>query len=212
MFLNEDVKEKVKEVFQGLKDEVDFVVFTKQSDCQYCNDNQKLIEEIAELSNKISLKVFDFQNDKEQVAKYNIDKVPATAIMGKDNCGMRFYGIPTGYDFAALIESIRLISTGETQLTNQENEYLKNLKEDVHLQVFVSPGCPHCPAATIMALQMAKASNKVKADMIDSSQFPHLANKYNVSAVPHTVINETSHQVGAAPASMIIEKINQVLV
>ena len=211
MFLNEEVREKVKERFQDLKDDVELLVFTQKSDCQHCDDNQKLTEEIAGLSDKISIKVFDFQIDKEQAAKHGIDKVPATAIIGKDNHSIRFYGIPTGYDFAAFIEGICLISTGETQLTSEENEYLKNLEKDIHLQVFVSPGCPHCPSATIVAHQMAKASSKVKADMIDSSQFPHLAKKYNVSAVPHTVINETSHQVGAAPASMIIEKINQVL-
>lgn len=211
MLLNEELREKVKERFQELKDDVLLIVFTQQSECQYCGDNQKLIEEIAELSDKISIKVFDFQADKEEVDKYSIDKVPATAIVGKDDYGIRLYGIPIGYDFVSLIESIRLVSTGETELTSQENEYLENLEKDAHLQVFVSPGCPHCPSATIVAYQIARVSSKVKADMIDSSQFPHLANKYNVSAVPHTVINETSHQLGAVPALMIIEKINETL-
>ena len=211
MFLNEEVREQIKERFQKLKDAVELIVFTQQSECQYCEDNRKLVEEIAELSDKISVKVFDFQTDKEQASKYGIDKVPATAIVGKDDYGIRLYGIPTGYDFVSLIEGISLVSIGETQLTGQENEYLNNLEKDAHLQVFVSPGCPHCPSATTVAYQMARVSSKVKADMIDSSQFPHLAKEYSVSAVPHTVINETSHQLGAAPAPMIIEKINETL-
>lgn len=211
MFLNEEVREQIKERFQELKDAVELIVFTQQSECQYCEDNRKLVEEIAELSDKISVKVFDFQTDKEQADKYGINKVPAIAIVGKDDYGIRLYGIPTGYDFVSLIEGISLVSIGETQLTGQENEYLNNLEKDAHLQVFVSPGCPHCPSATTVAYQMARVSSKVKADMIDSSQFPHLAKEYSVSAVPHTVINETSHQLGAAPAPMIIEKINETL-
>lgn len=211
MLLNKELREEVKERFQDLKDDVLLIVFTQQDECRYCRDNQKLMEEIAELSDKISIKVFDFQADKEQADKYGIDKVPATAIVGKDDYGIRLYGIPMGFDFVSLIESIRLVSTGETELTAQENEYLENLEKNVHLRVFVSPGCPHCPSATITAYQMARVSSKVKADMIDSSQFPHLANKYNVSAVPHTVINETTYQVGAAPALMIIEKIKEIL-
>ena len=211
MLLNDETREQVKERFRELKDAVELIVFTQQSGCQYCGDNQKLAEEIAELSNKISVKVFDFQTDKEQVDKYGIGKVPATAIIGKNDYGIRAYGIPAGYDFVSLIESIQLVSTGETQLTSQENEYLNNIKKDAHLQVFVSSGCPHCPSATKVAYQMARVSSKVKADMIDSSQFPHLAKKYNVSGVPHTVINETSYQIGAAPAPMIIEKINETL-
>lgn len=211
MFLNEETREQIKERFRELKDAVELIVFTQQSECQYCEDNRKLVEEIAELSDKISVKVFDFQTDKEQADKYGIDKVPAIAIVGKDDYGIRLYGIPTGYDFASLIESIPLVSIGETQLTSQENEYLNNLEKDIHLQVFVSPGCPHCPSATTVAYQMARVSSKIKADMIDSSQFPHLAKEYSVSAVPHTVVNETSHQLGAVPVPVIIEKINETL-
>ncbi|MFH1046236.1 MAG: thioredoxin family protein [Candidatus Omnitrophota bacterium] len=209
--MNEELKSQIKERFKDLKDDVTLVVFTQQSECQYCEENQELAKEVSEISDKISTKVFDFQSDKEQAKKYGIDKVPAIAIIGKVDYGIRLYGIPTGYDFVSLIEGIRIVSTGETQLTSEENKYLANLDKDTHLQVFVSPDCPHCPSATIVAQQMAIASSKVKADMIDSSQFPHLAKKYNVRGVPHTVINETSHQEGAAPISMIIAKINETL-
>lgn len=209
MLLNEEVKSQIKERFRNLKDGVKLVVFTQQSECQYCENNQKLAEEVSELSDKISVTVFDFQSDKEQVKKYGIDKVPAIAIIGKVDYGIRLYGIPTGYDFVSLIEGIRIVSTEETELTSEDSKYLANLDKDTHLQVFVSPGCPHCPSATMVAQQMARVSSNVKADMIDSSQFPHLARKYNVSGVPHTVINETSYQQGAVPIPMIIAKINE---
>ncbi|MBL7070572.1 MAG: thioredoxin family protein [Candidatus Omnitrophica bacterium] len=209
MLLNEEVRGQLKERFRDLKDDVKLVIFTKKDDCRHCGDNQKLMEEIADLSGKISVEVFDIQADKEQVDKYGIDKVPATAVVGREDYGIRLYGMPTGYDFVSLIESIHLVSTGETQFTDEENKYLKGLKKDAHLQVFVSPGCPHCPAATIVAHQMARVSGKVRSDMIDSSQFPQLASKYKVSGVPHTVINETSSQLGAVPAPVIIKKINE---
>ena len=211
MFLNEELKNQIKERFKDLKDDVKLVVFTQQSECQHCEENQELAKEVGELSDKISVTVLDFQSDKEQVKKYGIDKVPAMAIIGKTDYGIRLYGIPTGYDFVSFIDGIRIVSTGETQLTTEDNAYLINLDKDTHLQVFVSPNCPHCPSATIVAQQMAIVSKNVKADMIDSSQFPHLAKKYNVKGVPHTVINETSHQEGAAPIPMIIAKINETL-
>ncbi|MFH1772314.1 MAG: thioredoxin family protein [Candidatus Omnitrophota bacterium] len=211
MLLNDEARKKVREKFRALKDDVKLIVFTQESGCQYCSENKELMEEIAQLSDKISVEVLDLKKDKERVAKYGITNVPATAIVGKEDYNIRLYGIPSGYDFLSLIEGISLVSTGETQLTGQDIEYLNNLKKDVHLQVFVSSGCPHCPSAAMVANQMAKASSRVKADIIDSSQFPHLASKYNVSAVPHTVVNETSFQLGAAPAAMIIDKINETL-
>lgn len=211
MFLTEELKSQIKERFKDLKDDVKLAVFTQQSECQYCEENQELAKEVSELSDKVSVTVFDFQSDKEEAKKYGIDKVPAIAIIGKTDYGICLYGLPTGYDFVSFIEGIRIVSTGETQLTSEDNKYLANLNKDTHLQVFVSPNCPHCPSATIVAQQLAIVSSNVKADMIDSSQFPDLAKKYNVRGVPHTVINETSHQEGAAPIPTIIAKINEAL-
>ncbi|MFC1698889.1 thioredoxin family protein, partial [Candidatus Omnitrophota bacterium] len=122
MFLNEEICSQVKERFNDLKDDVKLVVFTQQSECQHCEENQKLAEEVSALSDKISTTVFDFRSDKEQVKKYGIDKVPAIAIIGKADYGIRLYGMPTGYDFISLIEGIRIVSTGETQLTSEDNE------------------------------------------------------------------------------------------
>jgi predicted DsbA family dithiol-disulfide isomerase len=43
------------------------------------------------------------------------------------------------------------------------------------------------------------ATDHVTADMVESSEFPFLAVKYNVHGVPHTVINEEHSIVGAEP-------------
>jgi alkyl hydroperoxide reductase subunit AhpF len=77
--------------------------------------------------------------------------------------------------------------------------------------VFVTPTCPYCPGAVVLAHRMGYYSPKVKADMIEATEFPHLAMKYNVMGVPRTVINETEFQEGAAPENMIIDKIKAVL-
>lgn len=211
MFFNEEVQTKLKEIFQTLKTPVEIVTFSKKENCPSCDDNQKLMEELAGLSGKISVKNCDFDSDKEQTDKYGVDKVPCSAILGEKDYGMRLYGLPSGYDFSALIEAIKLASSEETQLTQQEKEYLSTLNKDIHVQVFVSSGCPYCPAAALTAYEMAKTNDKIKTDVIDSSQFSDLAAKYNVSGVPHTVINDTIHQVGAVPASELIAKIKTQL-
>ena len=43
------------------------------------------------------------------------------------------------------------------------------------------------------------ASDHISADMVETSEFPFLAVKYNVHGVPHTVINEEHSIVGAEP-------------
>jgi len=39
----------------------------------------------------------------------------------------------------------------------------------------------------------------VRADIVEASEFPALAQQYNVYAVPKTVINETKELIGALP-------------
>jgi predicted DsbA family dithiol-disulfide isomerase len=51
----------------------------------------------------------------------------------------------------------------------------------------------------------------VRADMVEAMEFPHLATKYQVSGVPRTVINETTHIVGAVPEPTLMEKLREAL-
>jgi hypothetical protein len=51
------------------------------------------------------------------------------------------------------------------------------------------------------------ASDNIVADMVETSTFPHLVNKYNVKGVPHTVINEEESVVGAVPETELAQKI-----
>lgn len=209
--LNKKVIKQLQEVFAVLKKEVTLKYFTQSIECQFCSDTRELLEEVAEISKKIKLEVYDFVEDKEEVEKYNIDKIPAIVVMDEKDYGIRFYGIPGGYEFGSLVEAIKLVSTGETMLSNEGKKFLDGLKKDVHLQVFVTPTCPYCPGAVVLAHHLAYYSPKVKGDMVEASEFPHLSIKYNVMGVPRTVINETEYLEGAAPEAMLIDKIKAVL-
>lgn len=140
-----------------------------------------------------------------------MDKIPAIAIIGEKDYGIRFYGIPAGYEFSSLLSAILMVSTGMVKLGEDTKKFLDKLSKPVHMQVFVTPTCPYCPQAVILAHQMAFYSNNVKADMVEVSEFPHLAQKYQVQGVPRTTINENWYQEGAAPEQMIIAKIEESL-
>ncbi len=90
-------------------------------------------------------------------------------------------------------------------------EALAKLTEPISMQVFVTPTCPYCPQAVILAHQMAIASPMVQADMVEAMEFPHLATKYQVMGVPRTVINETVHIEGAAPEPMVLDRLWEAL-
>ena len=211
MLLQENIKKEVRKQFQNLKKPVRIIVFTQKMECQFCKDTHSLMEELAELSDKISIEVYDFIDNTDKAKEYGIDKIPGVVIAGEKDFGIKFYGIPGGYEFTSLIEAVTSVSMGEADLENDTRTFLDSLTEDIHLQVFVTPTCPYCPRAVILAHHMALYSDKVKADMVEVTEFPHLGNKYQVQGVPRTVINETEFAEGAVPEGMMVEKIKAAM-
>jgi len=133
-------KETIIAMFQeSLANPVRLVNFTQALECQFCTETRQLVEEVAALSDKIELEVYDFVTDKEKAEEYGIDKIPAIAILGQKDYGVRYYGIPSGYEFSSLIEDIVDISKGEVELLPATIEALAGLAEPLHFQVFVTP-------------------------------------------------------------------------
>lgn len=208
---DDKIKKELGEILQTLKKGITLKYFSQELECRYCKDTHDLLDELTGFSDKIKLEVYDFVKDKDIVDNYSIDKIPAIVVEDGTDYGIRFFGIPGGYEFASLIEAIRLVSAGDTTLKAETKTFLDNLESDVHLQVFVTPTCPYCPGSVILGHQMAHYSPRVKSDMIEATEFPHLAQKYQVMGVPRTVINETVFLEGAAPEEGLVEKIKEAL-
>lgn len=213
--LKEEDRAALKKEFASLREPVTIIVFTQEMECQYCRETRMIAEEVAALSDKINLEVYDFVQDKAVAEQYHIDKIPATVMMrGGDQAkdyGIRYYGIPSGYEFTSVIEDILMISKGDSGLSDATKKLLKGLTQPLHLQVFVTPTCPYCPPAVRLAHQMAMESDLVQADMVEAIEFPHLSHKYQVQGVPRTVINEVAHLEGAAPEQMLMAKIREAV-
>jgi len=137
--LTEDVRSKVQEEFKELPGNVKLVVFTQEFECANCRENHSLAEEVAALSDQVDIEVNDFVLDKVAVERYGVDKIPAIAVEGEKDYGVRFYGVPAGYEFASLIEAIKAVSAGESGLAAKTKETLAGLRDPLHLQVFVTP-------------------------------------------------------------------------
>lgn len=207
-FLKEKDKQEIIKRFENLKDKVKILFFTQELDCQYCRETGQLLKELSELSDKIKLETYNFINDKEIADKFGIDKVPGIVVMSEDiDYGIRYYGIPAGYEFSSLLESIEMISTGDTQLSQDVIEKVKTINKPVHIQVFVTPTCPYCPSAVLMGHALAILNRNIRADMVEATEFPQLAYKYNVRGVPRVVINENHFFEGALPENLYVDEV-----
>ncbi len=209
--LPDNVKEEVKKEFEKLQNPVKLVVFTQELECQYCKENYQLALEVASLSDKISIEAYNFAIDKKKVEEYGIDKIPAIVVEGEKDYGIRFYGIPGGYEFSSLVEGIKIVGLRDSGLSEESKSSLKKIDKPIHIQVFITLTCPYCPRAVHTAHQLAMESDFIKADMIEAQEFPHLANKYNVYAVPKVVINEKVQFEGALPESAFLAQVMSAL-
>ncbi len=150
--LKDSDREQLRKIFEGLQNPVKLLFFTQALDCDYCPLTQQVLEEAVSLSDKISLETLNFAIDKEQVRAFNISRVPAIAVVrvetksedGKTETtdrdyGIRFYGVPAGFEFGTLVSDILDVSRGESGLSPQSKAELARLNSPVHLQVFTTP-------------------------------------------------------------------------
>ncbi|HEV8643301.1 MAG TPA: hypothetical protein VGV13_19645 [Methylomirabilota bacterium] len=140
MFLNPQNEKEVRQAFAQLRDPVKLVVFSQSLEAaDLCAENEQLVREVVTLSDKISVEVLNLAIDRERSAQYGIDRVPAIVVEGARDFGIRFYGVPTGYEFSNLIDAIVVASTGEPALSQETRTALAGLTADVDIKVFSTP-------------------------------------------------------------------------
>ncbi len=213
--LRDEDKAQIKEMFSSrMKDNVNIEFFTGASGCEYCADTLMILKEVAELDDRINLIVHEKEDENAKLAfsKFNIDKVPAYTVTknGKDY-GFRYFGIPSGYEFSTLLEDIMLVSSENHELSQDTISKISNLPSEIFIYVFITPTCPYCPRAAITSHRLAFASDKIKAHVIESIEFPQLADKYGVSAVPKIVANDKVQFEGALPEADFVARILQAI-
>ncbi len=154
-FLKKSDQQALRAEFQGLVQPVELVLFTAEDECEYCRETKQLLEEIVALSPKLALETYDLQQDPQRASQLRIDKAPAIAVLNGKDYGIRYYGIPSGYEFGSLIEDILDVSKGDSGLKPETKAALAKVTQPLHLQVFVTPTCPYCPQAVRLAHRMA---------------------------------------------------------
>ena len=138
--LNARDQEAVRKEFERIQGPVKLVVFSQELVAgDLCRQNEQLVREVAELDDRITVEVLNPVIDRERAEAYGVDQVPAIVVEGSRDWGIRFYGIPLGYEFSNLIDSIIVASTGEPTLSEETLASLRALASDVDIKVFSTP-------------------------------------------------------------------------
>ena len=208
--VDENIKRQVKEIFQHMENKVYVKYFGDKDRCLTCAQTKEIIELLAELAPEgmINITIYDQEDNPPEIKKYNVKRYPTILLHGEQEYNVVFTGIPSGYEFGALVEDILDISARKVTLKKENLEKVEKIDKPIKIQVFVTPTCPYCTSAVRLAHKLAMANSNIIGEMIEATEFPQLAQKYYVMGVPKTVINEGAVQFeGAYPEDQFVEKV-----
>ena len=190
----EDLRESLADMVEPVR--VDVFV---GPNCETCEDTVKLLRAFEEAAPEIrgrkllEVRVFDKsrEEDRKEFARQGIERVPSVTLI---DGYVRYTGIPAGEEVRGLVETILRISEGDSGLDDETKETLAGLKNRVYIEVVVTPSCPYCPYAVLLANMFAyeawkSGSKAVIADTVEAYENPDIADKYNVMSVPAIALN-----------------------
>lgn len=207
--LDDDARKQLAEILSAMKDDVELVMFTQETDCDTCEDTKNFIEEFGEISDKVKVTVLDFVGDSARADELGVDKVPAIVVLekGGTNTGVKFYGIPAGYEINSLTHAVLAVSGEKEEIPEDLLARIRSIDRPVHIEVFVGITCPYCPPAVATSNMLALENENISSDMIEGSTFPQLLLKHNIMGVPAVVIDDKIVLSGAQPVEKMLEAI-----
>ena len=203
-------QDRLRETFSDMARPVRLLFFTQTLGCETCLQTKQILDELPELSGNITIEEVNFVLEPDRAGQYEIDRVPAVAIVGQDEAGnerdskIRFLGTPAGYEFMSLIQAVLLVGGRPSMLSEESLKLIAGVSEPTKVRVFTTPTCPHCPRAVAVAHEMAFANPNITAFAVEATEFPDLARKYSVTGVPKTVVNDEVEILGALPPDAFV--------
>lgn len=209
---NEDIANQIKTILEQLNNPVTLMLFTKSGDCPTCAETRQMLEEVTELSDKLTLELKDIVQDSDRAKQYAITLTPSFILLDASGAyhGVKFNGIPAGHEINSFISAILETSGLMPNFHPDVLKRIKNISKPVNIKVFVTLSCPHCPGAVQSAHRLAMLNEEIDGEMIEAQTFHAMSNRYKVSGVPKIVINETHELVGNQPIEAFLDVIESL--
>ncbi|MBS3778147.1 MAG: FAD-dependent oxidoreductase [Candidatus Thermoplasmatota archaeon] len=204
--LPEETKKVLKKRFKDLDESVHLAVFTKKGENDEFNTITTLfVKELTSISDKIKVSFHEISG--KTAEKNNVTRSP-TVMIQPDKYHIWYIGAPFGEEGRSFIDAILMVSQNDSRLSQESHKKLAELSEKRHIIVFVTLSCPYCPGQVLNGFKAAiERPDLISAECVDASEHMKLSQRFDVGAVPHTVINEKTMSKGLEPEEKFIEEV-----
>ncbi|GAA0240747.1 alkyl hydroperoxide reductase subunit F [Rhodanobacter caeni] len=190
--LNAQLKAYLEKVTQPIE------IVASLDDSAKSAELNELLEEIASLSDKISLRRDDSEARK-----------PSFAInrLGTD-IGVRFAGIPMGHEFTSLVLALLQVGGHPSKTAADVIEQVRNLDGEYRFETYFSLSCQNCPDV-VQALNLMSVLNpNIRHVAIDGALYQDEVEERQVMSVPTVFLNGELFDQGRMSLEQIVAKID----
>ncbi len=178
---------RLREIFAAMDGRARILYFRAGEGYEYSRELDELLREISELSSgKVEVRAYEPGSGESRAL--SIPLLPALVLHGREEYNVRYFGLPLGYEFGVLVDAIRGVASGRAEMSPRARSAIESIRVPVRVVVFVTPSCPYCTWMARAAHKFAIANRMVVGDVVEVSEFPELAERYEVYAVPKVVV------------------------
>ncbi len=209
-------RQALREALSDMKSVVTVKLFLSDK-CDFCSQTRRMLETIRDeapevgVKKLLDLRIYEEEIDTDEIKKYKVNRYPTILLL---DGAIRYYGIPAGEEIRAFVETLIRISQGESGLSSETIEGIKKIPGDVVIETIVTPSCPYCPYAVLMANMFALESykaglNNVVSIVVEAYENMDIAQNYAVSSVPAIAINGRVEFIGVPYEDQLLEVITR---
>jgi len=188
-------------------DLVTLLVFT-DGNSSLSNELVSFAKSIVASNPSVEIDVQDVAEGKnEKLQALKIEYWPCLVLMKSDFTRIRYFGTPSGYETAPFMDAISELEKQETKLSEDTKKALVNIRRKANVKVFVLTTCTFCPVMARLSYRIAIESQRITAEIIDSSIFTDWAQRHLVMGVPKVILNDNTDITGAVSEEQFIEKL-----
>jgi len=210
--IDEELRRALREALSDMKNPVEMKFFTAEKDCYTCGEAEKIVKAVVDTAPKGKIRVmkYTWPKDRDAFIKYRVDRAPT--IMFLDG-GIRYLGLPWGEELKGFVETIIRLSIGESGLDKSTLRLIRELGDrKVYIEVIVTPPCPYCPYAALIANMLVYEARRMGfknyySVVVEAFENPDIADRYGVVNVPAIAVNGRLVYVGVPYEDELVKRI-----